>query len=129
LDDEDEEYLIDDDIVKEKVVSSRKRKRGRPRNRSRSGNGNATKKKVKKRRKRSVVKKQLHPQRIECFKCKEESAVDDLILFVCCDKYYHLQCAGYTTSRTQRAIQQHIDNGTINKQCPVCIKKGKRTQG
>merc|ERR1712228_131923 len=119
---DDEDYLIDDDVVKESKTKKKKNSRRRS---LRSAQKNKKKKRVSNKRKK---KKKNENAKHQCFKCKEQSAVRHMILFVCCDTYYHLRCAGYTTARTQTAIQQHIDNGTINKQCPVCIKKGKRTQ-
>ena len=125
VDDGDEEYVVEDDDEEEKKSKVVKRRRSL-RTAQRDKKVTKSKRKTRKKKKKSVSKG--GNVRHECFKCKEQSAVRHMILFVCCNTYYHLRCAGYTTSRTQTAIQQHIDNGTINKQCPVCIKKGKRTQ-
>ena len=115
---------------KENVTNSRKKslRSASPQKRERIRSTDKKTKRGKGRKPKKAKKQNVPKGRIECFKCLEKSPAKHMVLFVCCDAYYHLSCAGYTTTRTQRAIQQHIDNGTINKQCPECVKKGRSGQ-
>merc|ERR1712154_610712 len=127
-----DEDIIDDEEEEEEELENKNKKRSK-RNKNSNSKKNINRNNPRRRSLRFATREKKNKkknnkkddeERMECLKCLETSPKKHMILFICCNTYYHLRCAGYTTSRQQTAINKHIDNGIIDKQCPDCLKKG-----